>query len=395
MKMKRIVPILIALLFIADANAQPAIDTVLGQIEQNSSYIEALKSRLKSDRMQGRVGIFPENPEFEYGYQWGDPASMGNKVVINASQTIDFPTAYLYRSGLIGITDSIALLRYELEVRRELHTARKRCIEVIFHNALIKRREAMLANAEKLLAIVKRKLDIGEASLIDYRRAALVRLNSRKRLQEAQVNRDALLMQLATMNGGKPVRLSDTLLPLVPLPPDAETWLDSVQQVAPQLLLANQQRLASERNVKLQRALTLPKVKLGYASEKVANEQFRGMVVGLTIPLWANRASLKRAKLQRTYSARYSDDVLIKFRGEQRMLYLKAKRIAELLKNYRNDLVGASTVPLMFKAVESGELSVVDFLTEFSLYYDSYEELLQLERDYCLSVAELTWFMPW
>ena len=44
---------------------------------------------------------------------------------------------------------------------------------------------------------------------------------------------------------------------------------------------------------------------------------------------------------------------------------------------------------MLDEALQKGEISLVDYLLEESLYYSSAETLLQMERDFCRVVAEL------
>jgi hypothetical protein len=46
--------------------------------------------------------------------------------------------------------------------------------------------------------------------------------------------------------------------------------------------------------------------------------------------------------------------------------------------------------PLLRKALDAGEISLLDYLLEVGFYYDAFYKMLEIERDYALAVAELT-----
>ena len=45
---------------------------------------------------------------------------------------------------------------------------------------------------------------------------------------------------------------------------------------------------------------------------------------------------------------------------------------------------------MLRKALEAGEISLLNYLLQIEAYYDAYNSMLEVERDYALAEAELT-----
>lgn len=85
----------------------------------------------------------------------------------------------------------------------------------------------------------------------------------------------------------------------------------------------------TNRQVKVSQAEGLPKIAVGYMGEFVGNENFQGISVGITIPLWQNKNRVKYA------------------------------RAAAL---YRSSLDKNNSGEILLKAFEKGELPLLEYL---------------------------------
>ena len=77
-----------------------------------------------------------------------------------------------------------------------------------------------------------------------------------------------------------------------------EEWYDRQQMRNPNLRkLANQVEI-SQQQQQLSRAQWLPKMQVGYGSENRIGETFRGVIVGLELPLWSQQRAIRTARLE-------------------------------------------------------------------------------------------------
>ena len=74
---------------------------------------------------------------------------------------------------------------------------------------------------------------------------------------------------------------------------------------------------------------------------------------------------------------------------EMKNQYLRAIGLNEIAQNYRNLLNTSNSADLLQKALDAGEISLLNYLTEISLYYNTVNLALEAEKDFQKSVAEL------
>jgi outer membrane protein TolC len=156
-----------------------------------------------------------------------------------------------------------------------------------------------------------------------------------------------------------------------------------LQYVNGQIAIGNQQ-------VKLNRALGLPKFSAGYISEKIVGEHFQGVTVGVSVPLWENKNRVKEAKAQVRAAESALEDNKVQFYNRLQSLYLKASAMQQSAQKVRQSLSAYSNEPLLKKALDAGEISLLNYLLEIEYYYDAMNRVLEAERDYELATAELS-----
>jgi outer membrane protein TolC len=144
----------------------------------------------------------------------------------------------------------------------------------------------------------------------------------------------------------------------------------------------------AEEQVKLARALSLPKFNIGYMSEKIIGEHFQGVTVGVSIPLWENKNSQKFAKARMKTTQVMLDDSKVQFYNNLQRLYLKASALEKNLDKFKQSISTSRNDTLLKIALDKGEISLLDYLLEIGHYYDAVIKILETERDYELAVAE-------
>lgn len=364
-------------------------ERVLRDIEQNNTTLKALRAQADAQKMESRKDIHLDNPEVEFGYLWGSPTDMGNRVDLNVTQSFDFPTTYYYKKKIADGQSAQAELSYEQERRALMTRASLQCIEMIHLN--IMRQEFLLhiQLAEEIQHAYQRMFDEGEVSILDLNKAKLSLLAARKEFETNQIERERTLAELTTLNGGQTVVMEDTLYPAMALPSSFDEWYRSVEQTHPALQqLALQQEL-NRRELQLSKSLWAPKFTVGYNSERILGTTLQGVGVGIQLPLWQNRYAVKSAQAQSIALERTTYDLQTKFRSELRSQYDQALGLQALLANYHDILHSVNTTSLLRKALDSGSMTLVEYLMEISLYYEARHEAFETERDLQAAIATL------
>ncbi|MDR0413610.1 MAG: TolC family protein [Dysgonamonadaceae bacterium] len=365
---------------------------VLTQIEQNNTALSVLRKQTEAEKAGNRTGLSPENPTVEYHYLWGSRPEAGNRTDVAVNQNFDFPTAYYYRKKNAAVQDRRSDLRYRIERKDLLLEAKRLCIELTYQNARHEALRSKALRAESTAEACRRKLDAGEINRLDYNRALLNAVSARKELASAAAEKASLSAELARLNGGMPVAFTDTTFEPVLLSADFELLFDELKAKNLTLAYLKEETEQNRWQLNLRRSLNLPKISAGYMSEKTPAEHFRGVTVGVSLPLWENRRTVRQSKAQLQAGRLKEEDARARYYNEAKALHQKAATLDQLLREYRAQLQGADNTRLLQQALEVGEVSLTEYLLDAGLYFDAAAEMLDIERELHLTLAEL---MQW
>lgn len=371
-------------------SGQATVESILTDIEKNNTGIIALGKKVEADQIGNRIGIYPSNPEFEFNYLYGNPAETGNRTDISIYQTIDFPTAYAYKSRIADTRNIQAELEYQKELMSLLYRARMLCIDIIHANALKKEYDKRLAVAQTLASSYKIKLEKGEGNILEFNKAQLNLLNLRNEAERISISRNSFLSELAALNGGIPVSLDDTELSGIVFPDDFESWYLEAERNNPVLSWLKNEIEIINMQRKLSVAERLPKLSAGYMSEKVVGQQFQGVTAGLSIPLWENKNTVKYAKARALAVNTMDTDSRLVFYNQLKIQFRKATDLQKSVTDYRLSLETFDSSALLKKALDMGEISLAEYLFEISIYYESIDRLLYAEKELNEAFARLT-----
>ncbi len=392
--MKNLIITLISILVVSSTLfSQNRIDQVLAEVEQNNTSLMAIRQSVEADKMGNKTGIYPENPEFEFHYLWGSLPEIGNRKDFSISQSFDFPTAYKFKNQISDIRNQQAELEYQKQLKTLLFETRSNCIDLVYQNALKAEISKRLSHARSIAKSYKSKFDAGETNILEYNKAQLNALNLGKELESIEIERAVLLGELAEMNGGKRIEFSDSVFQVPVIPADFEQWYVQAEQNNPLLNWLRHEIELSQKQEKLHRAMSLPKLQAGYMSEKILNETLQGISVGVSIPLWENKNTVKYARATTAAMQSLEVDNKLKVYNHLKTLHAKVVSLQKSVSGYRSELQLFSNADLYQIALDKGEISLIEYILEFSFYYESVNNLLELERELHDTLAELNQYL--
>lgn len=392
--MKKQTIIIISILALsANLWAQNTIDKILDEIEQNNTTLIALRKSVDADKIGNKTGIYLSNPEVEFAYLWGSPTVIGNRTNVSIKQSFDFPTAYKFKNKISDIKNEQAELEY-IKQQKDLFLQTKNiCFDLIYTNALNAEFLKRLNHAESIANAYHAKLDMGEANILEYNKAQLNLLNLQNKLESLEIERIVFLSQLKGLNGGLSIDFTTAAFEQLELAPDFEQWYSTAEKSNPILNWLKQELALNQTQEQLNKAQALPKFQAGYMSEALSTEQFRGVVVGLTLPLWENKNKVKYAQAQTLALESIEADRKLQFYIHLNTLHTKVYSLQKNLEEYRSLLLAFDSSELLMKALDQGEISLIDYMLELSIYYESVNTLLEMERDLNKTYAELNQFI--
>jgi outer membrane protein TolC len=392
MKSKTIIFLIIVtghLSLISAQGQKSTIDAVLRSVEANSTTLQALKQQAEAQKLTNRTGIYPANPEVEFGYLWGNPSSTGNRTDFSVTQSFDFPAVYAHKSKVADGQNRIADFDYERRRKELLFQAGTVCVNLVYCNTLKIELDKRLQHAQSIAAAWQERFARGDADILERNKAQLNLLNARKAAEANDIERTALLSELQRINGGQTIAFDDTAYPAYVIPQDFEQWYARVQQRNPALQMAAREIEVSRQRVKLNRALSLPKFSAGYMSEAIPGTMLQGAVVGISIPLWENRNTIRQAKAQTAAWQNIEADTRMQFYNSLKTQHAKAVSLQAMAADYREVLQTSNSADLLKKALDLGQLSLINYIMELTVYYDAMDNVLQAERDGWLATLEL------
>jgi len=388
--MKQLILVLISTIaFSSTLFSQNNIDRILIEIEENNTSLSALRKGTEAERIGNKTGIYLQNPEVEFNYLWGIPSVVGNRTDVSISQSFDFPTAYLYKNQISNIKNVQIDLEYDKQLKALLLQTRLVCNDLVYINALQSELSKRLVHAQNIANSYKSKYDAGDTNILEYNKAQLNLLNISKELELVEIERNTLLSELTRLNGGIFIDFTDNIVQSPITRNDFEQWYVSAEQNNPVLSWLKKEMEIGKKQEKLNRAMSLPKLQTGFMSEKIVGEQFQGIAIGLSIPLWENKNTIQFAKANTLAIESIINDNKIQFYNHLKALHTKSIGLSQNVNDYRLKLRLFDNSELLKKALDKGEITLVDYILELSIYYESVNTLLELERGLNNTIAEL------
>jgi outer membrane protein TolC len=387
--MKAIIITMMVLFAGITLNAQNNINPVLSSIEENNTTLKALREQAEADKLQNKTGIFLDDPEVGFNYLWGNPSNVGNRTDFSVTQTFDIPTITGMKSRLANGRNNLVEWQYKADRMNILLEAKQYCVELVYYNSLLKELYLRLEHAQTIAKGYKDRMDRGDVSILEYNKVNLNLSTIQGEISRMEVERDALLAQLKRLNGGIDVVFNEADYGSRELPLNFNEWYVQAEDKNPVLAYVRNEIEVSQKQVSLSKAMNLPKFTAGYMSEKEVGQRYQGVSLGISIPLWSNKNQVKQAKAAVAAAQSREADTKQQFYSQLQIQYSKAMGLKTTADKYRRSLANVNNTILLKKALDAGEISLLDYMVEMGLYYDNVNQTLAAERDYQLAFAEL------
>ena len=177
------------------------------------------------------------------------------------------------------------------------------------------------------------------------------------------------------------------------LPGEFETFFEEASEASPAINYVKQEMDVKSRQLGLDRTAWLPDLTVGYMSEIAQPEAYRGLTLGVSIPLWSNASKVRRSKVELDAARSRKDEAVHSFYYDMLSEYRMAQGLKDIAMEYRAGLDKADNREFLMKAEGQGEISIIEYITEIDLFYENLEKTLEAERDYQQALASLTSMM--
>lgn len=387
--MKKIILIAAFAMVAFVASAQAEMEKLLSDIEANNASLVALRKLRDAQSIEARVGNSLENPEVGFEFNWGERSSLGKTGEISVSQPFDFPTVYAHRSKLAKLQAEKYGYEYSAARQELLLEAQTLYVQAVSLKRTIAVLEFLARNAQEIAVVYSKKLAAGDANVLELNEANFTSIGQDNALKMAQIELRTTLEKLAGLNGGNAVALEADDFGELPALGSFDEINGEYMAMSPELKALTVGKKAAERDIKLSRSMSLPKLSAGYRHEFGNGERFNGLTLGMSIPMFGNRNNVKRAKAQDEYAKATLESATIDMTADLRQQFTQAQTMKESLLKYESMLDLEQAVGFALKALDAGRISITEYFTQIQPVYEAHLTILELQRDYLLAYARI------
>lgn len=380
--------ILIIIAISINGFAQTNIENIVKSIDAHNADLMAMKSLAEAQKMETTTSVLPENPEIEYGYFPGDPTSIGTKQSFSVKQSFSLPWVYVTKSKLSVLQQKQIDNIYNKSRTDLVGEILLNYIEIVYLNKRNKLLRERFNHAANVFRAYENKLKEGEVNLPEYNKTKLQMTNYNNKLQRNTAELNLLIEKMKLMTGNQNEFVFDTIYPVF-RDIENDSIIGRIIEKHPEIEMARENTAISETEYKLTRNEMLPDFSIAYAGENTDNEAFRGITVGMEIPLWG---VTRKTKMARTYNIAAQNRLAaanqtIETNIKAKLNYLAAMKT--MMTDYKTAL-NNNSVAMLNKSLEAGNISIVEYLSELAVFYDYTDEYLLTEKEYYQTLVEMT-----
>ena len=391
MKINKLLIVCLTVAMSVPGFAQENAGTVLSQIEKNNTALQALRKRTEADQYGYKAERALDAPEVGFDYLWSSPADVGTRKDISVTQSIDVAALAGARGKLADSRTELSAIQYNIERQKILLEAKQLYIRIVYCNAVNAELSSRIARSEQIEAAYRDMQARGETDMIEVNKAHLAYLSQKNALSRNMVERESLLSELQGLNGGEPVEVNASVISTDEvLPADFGAWYAEASQQIPELAYMKKNVDVNAAEARTAKMANYPSLTAGYMAELVKGSNFRGLTLGLSIPIWSVRSKVRQANASCEAAKLEERDAMTKTYNSFKALYDRAKGLQEISTELSSSLaVSTEAMALTEHKLKAGDISLIDNIMELSLYYSLADEVLATSCDYALALAEL------
>lgn len=361
---------------------------VLKQVAANNLTLQALVHDNQADVLDIKASNSIGGPSVEYSpfFTKGYSGVAESELVV--SQEIDFPTKYAARNKQAQMQQTVGDKLLAKQRRDILLQAQLLCIDLIRLNQTLSMLRERLANSETLLQMYQKRMEAGDANALELNKVKLDCVEVRTLVNEAQGERTSLLQQLRQLNGGKPIDVTDTVLPDYPQITNFESYRALALASDADVAVAQTSLRAADMNLKLQKNEWLPNISFGYRRNTEQGEGINGFLVGVSFPLYSNSSNVKAARQRRESAELQVVQAQNEAEASLRTNYEQLQGLQQVI-NHSDVKLLQESLTLFAKALQQGEITALVYYVEINSIYEKLQRHIDLHCQSVKLLAEL------
>ena len=361
---------------------------IMQSIQQNNVSIAATQKYLEAEKYNYKTGLAPDDPTVEYGYFPGNKSSIGIKRTLDVTMGFEFPTTYFNKKKISkSQAENISYLAQN-QIQDILLMARDYYFELVYLNKyyLVLTRRSEQANA--IFEAYQQKFNKGGANIHDLNKAKmqLAETESQLRLNLSMIA--VYTEKLSMLNYNDKIIVFDTLYPVIPLK-NLDTLYNELVARHPLLKSYSKETELANQQISLNRSKWWPDFEVGFSSEDILGDNFRGIKVGMSIPLWHDLNKVRYSKMYAEYAKLNEQRMYNQTESWLRQKYLEVLALKKNYEEYEHVLNSSNSLAMLEKSLKLGQISLIEYLFELTYYYRMYDQYLNYEKSYYLALSEM------
>lgn len=341
--------------------------------------VQAASDFIDAEKMGNLSYLYPENPRIEVEYLRPNPRLKNQAFNYQISQEFEFPSVYSNRKHLAKAQNESLEIQLNAYKRDYLEKTLNAWSEWVFASKKVEFLKKQSNFAKKIQESTEKLFDAGQISILERNKAQVFSLNIEKNYQQALHEKLLNQNRLLQFNNGEVFEFLEEKYPVPYLDILYLSELENVENTNLALLQADKDIEANTLELKLKRSENLPEFEIGYIREQDIEVDFKGVSLGISIPIWKNKNATKTAKLKLKASQKEKENIQNQINQEIRQLFLLQELSQKYFQELDVEIKKADNQLLLEKAFQLGEITIIDFVTEQNMYSDLYEKYLETE----------------
>lgn len=372
---------------VSKLNAHPSGDSLFELVLEYNPALAAARQTMEAGKLGAGTGNTPPDPVVEMGWLSGFPETLGNRRDFSVSQEFDFPTTYFRLADARKIRQGQVELMYDITRQHVLTEARKLMIERIHLNRLRLLLSRRMEQAGVLKEQYRTMLEAGEIGKLSLSQVNLQLSALSADLEQVQSEIRMNSGRIREITGGVGFSITAGQYPMYDIPDRGA--LEQAYAASPEATLYEREISLKKKQKQVAVSKALPDLSAGYFSETVIDEGFRGISMGISVPLWSNKNKVQLAKAEisvaEAENARYQvqQQAALERNLERRnSLLVQVDELEQVLSEVDDQ-------ELLGQALELGEISLSEYIYSTEFYLQNVRRLMEYERDLRLVEAEI------
>jgi hypothetical protein len=133
----------------------------------------------------------------------------------------------------------------------------------------------------------------------------------------------------------------------------------------------------------------MPKPEVGYHSQGILGQSYKGFHVGASVPLWENKNRVRTERANLLHSQLQLTAIRTEHRNENLRLFEQYLARKKNLEQHEEMIATINSEELLKKALRLGQITIIEYFFELSYFYTVYDKYLSTEHEYQQALAAL------